>query len=94
MMMICVPELAVLGVHPAEAGLLARALVPGADTVEALTLAGKSAGKLVRIDKAGLFEGVLTIRKAEPLRYRAAKDRKSTRLNSSHTDISRMPSSA
>ena len=26
--------------------------------------------------------------------FRIAKDRKSTRLNSSHTDISRMPSSA
>ena len=28
------------------------------------------------------------------LAYEQAKDRKSTRLNSSHTDISRMPSSA
>ena len=26
--------------------------------------------------------------------YKGARDRKSTRLNSSHTDISRMPSSA
>ena len=30
----------------------------------------------------------------EPLRAQAHRDRKSTRLNSSHTDISRMPSSA
>ena len=32
--------------------------------------------------------------KAEKLVVRSSRDRKSTRLNSSHTDISRMPSSA
>lgn len=63
---------AVLGVHPADKGLLARALVPGAEALEALTLAGKPAGALNRIDPAGLFEGKLTIRKAQPLRYRAS----------------------
>ena len=30
----------------------------------------------------------------DPLRWNRLLDRKSTRLNSSHTDISRMPSSA
>jgi 1,4-alpha-glucan branching enzyme len=63
---------AVLGVHPAEKGLLARAFIPGADSVEALTLAGKPAGTLEKIDKAGLFEGSLKLRKPQPLRYRAA----------------------
>ena len=41
------------------------------------------------IDSAEIY-GVPT----EQYRFQAAKDRKSTRLNSSHTDISRMPSSA
>ena len=63
---------AVLGVHPADGGLLARAFLAGAETVEALTLAGEPAGTLAMIDKAGLFEGRLTIRKPQPLRYRAA----------------------
>lgn len=63
---------AVLGVHPNGKGLIARAFIPGAETVEALTLAGEPAGLLQRIDKAGLFEGGLSIRTAQPLRYRAA----------------------
>ena len=36
----------------------------------------------------------LTPEKAEATRTLAAKDRKSTRLNSNHSEISRMPSSA
>jgi 1,4-alpha-glucan branching enzyme len=63
---------AVLGVHPNGKGLIARAFIPGAETVEALTLTGEPAGLLQRIDKAGLFEGGLSIRTAQPLRYRAA----------------------
>ena len=39
-------------------------------------------------------ENILTGRKQVELRRRTMKDRKSTRLNSSHNDISRMPSSA
>ena len=47
----------------------------------------------------GILVGVLfPLDKAKPDQWSAAKlealDRKSTRLNSSHTDISRMPSSA
>lgn len=63
---------AVLGVHPAGKGFVARAFIPGAETVEALTLGGKAVGALDRIDGAGLFEGALSIRRAQPLRYRAA----------------------
>ncbi|RYD87109.1 MAG: 1,4-alpha-glucan branching enzyme, partial [Sphingomonadales bacterium] len=63
---------AVLGVHPTDTGLLARTFIAGAETVEALTLAGKPAGTLAMIDKAGLFEGGLSLRKPQPLRYRAA----------------------
>ena len=41
----------------------------------------------MRVD-ALIFNGAITVRAAGPV------NRKSTRLNSSHTDISRMPSSA
>ena len=63
---------AVLGVHSGPEGLLARALIPGADIVEALTIEGEPVGSLVKINKAGLFEGELSIREAQPLRYRAS----------------------
>jgi len=62
---------AVLGIHDVDGVLWARAFIPGATAVEALTLAGESAGKLTNIDPAGLFEGKLAIRKAAPIRYRA-----------------------
>jgi len=62
---------AALGVHPADKGFLARTFMPGAESVEALTLAGKVVGKLDIVDAAGLFEGKLSIRKQQPLRYRA-----------------------
>ncbi len=66
---------AVLGVHPAgkvgaRKGLIARAFVPGAESIEALTLDGKPAGDLACIDPAGLFEGALSIVEPQPLRYR------------------------
>ena len=63
---------AVLGVHPAGKGWLARAILPGAKTAEALTLGGKPVGMLTRIDDRGLFEGRLTIARRQPLRYRCA----------------------
>ncbi len=61
-----------LGVHDGGGGLVARCFVPGADTVEALTLDGKPAGRLERRHDAGFFEGKLKIRKRQPLRYRCA----------------------
>jgi len=60
-----------LGVHPAGKGLVARALLPEAVAVTAYTLAGKVAGELVRVHDDGLFEGKLSIRKRQPLRYHA-----------------------
>ncbi|MEM8570155.1 MAG: 1,4-alpha-glucan branching protein GlgB [Pseudomonadota bacterium] len=59
----------VLGVHKVGKALVARALVLGADTVEAFTLTGKCAGTLSRIHTEGLFAGKLKIRKHQPLRY-------------------------
>jgi len=62
---------AVLGVHRGGNGLIARAFIPGAQALEALTLPGKAAGKLTMVDEAGLFEGSIRIRTPQPLRYRA-----------------------
>ena len=62
---------AVLGVHEVDGRLVARAFVPGADELEALTLGAKPAGRLERRHDAGFFEGRLTIRKPQPLKYRA-----------------------
>ncbi|MEZ5870231.1 MAG: 1,4-alpha-glucan branching protein GlgB [Nitratireductor sp.] len=63
-----------LGVHEHEGRLWARTFIAGAQKVEALTLKGKACGELQRRDDAGFFEGVLNIRKRQPLRYRAAND--------------------
>jgi 1,4-alpha-glucan branching enzyme len=62
---------AVLGVHEAGKGFVARCFIPHAETVEAFTLAGKPAGTLARRHDAGFFDGKLTIRKRQPLRYLA-----------------------
>ena len=48
----------------------------------------------LRINKAGDDAAGLAVSERLKNQVRGLKDRKSTRLNSSHTDISRMPSSA
>jgi 1,4-alpha-glucan branching enzyme len=58
---------AVLGFHDG----LARAFIPGATSVEAFTIKGRKAGTLQLVDGAGLFEGSLSIKKLQPLRYHA-----------------------
>jgi 1,4-alpha-glucan branching enzyme len=62
---------ACLGVHPVEGGLVARALLPDAQSVEACTLGGKMVGTLDRVHAGGLFVGRLTIDTRQPLRYHA-----------------------
>ncbi|HMM62951.1 MAG TPA: 1,4-alpha-glucan branching enzyme, partial [Mesorhizobium sp.] len=62
---------AVLGLQQAGTGFVARCFIPHAETVTAHTLAGKQAGRLERRDDAGFFEGPLSIRKRQPLRYHA-----------------------
>ena len=62
---------AVLGVQQGGKSLFARCFVPHAESVSAFTLAGKPAGDLRRRDDAGFFEGRLSIRKRQPLRYLA-----------------------
>jgi 1,4-alpha-glucan branching enzyme len=61
----------VLGAHQAGGRLVARCFVPHAEFVTAFTLQGKKAGELARVHDAGFFEGKLTIRKRQPLRYLA-----------------------
>jgi 1,4-alpha-glucan branching enzyme len=61
----------VLGVHRAGNALVARCFVPHAEFVTAFTLQGKKAGELTRRHDAGFFEGRLSIRKRQPLRYLA-----------------------
>ena len=62
---------AVLGVHQAAGGLLARCFVPHAENVAAFTLDGGEEGELSRRHDAGFFEGGLSIERRQPLRYRA-----------------------
>lgn len=62
---------ALLGVHRQGKGMIARVLVPEATSATAFTLGGTLAGELRSIHPAGLFEGNVSIRKAQPLRIRA-----------------------
>jgi 1,4-alpha-glucan branching enzyme len=62
---------AVLGVQEAGKGFVARCFVPHAESVTAYTLAGKEAGELSRRDDRGFFEGKLSLRKRQPVRYHA-----------------------
>ncbi|OLP61022.1 1,4-alpha-glucan branching enzyme [Xaviernesmea oryzae] len=64
---------AVLGLHDKNGGgLLARCLIPGAETVEVETLSGEAVGTLTRLDDAGFFEGPVTLDRRQPIAYRAA----------------------
>jgi 1,4-alpha-glucan branching enzyme len=62
-----------LGVQGAKPPFTIRALVPGAEQLEAFTLRGKPAGKLRRIHEGGVFEGVAKIRRRQPLKYHATR---------------------
>ena len=66
-------------------------------------LSKQSAARHLRIIPTHAYRGMVVDRQGQPLAVSTPiqsvwlnpqKDRKSTRLNSSHTDISRMPSSA
>jgi len=62
---------AVLGIQQAGAGYLARCFIPHAETVVAHTLDGKPVGELARTHDAGFFEGAVSLRKRQPLKYLA-----------------------
>ncbi|PWK68107.1 1,4-alpha-glucan branching protein GlgB [Aminobacter sp. AP02] len=62
---------AVLGLQQSGKSFLARCFVPHAESVTAHTLDGKACGELARRNDTGFFEGKLTIRKRQSLRYHA-----------------------
>ncbi len=59
-----------LGVHDEGGQWIARAVVPGAETVEAFDARGKPLGALSHVAH-GVFEGLVKLKKAEPVTYRA-----------------------
>ena len=61
----------VLGLHVHQKGMIARAFIPGADSVEVLTLAGEPVGQLEQGAVEGLFEGRVNLKQRQPLRYSA-----------------------
>ncbi|MEZ2128369.1 MULTISPECIES: 1,4-alpha-glucan branching protein GlgB [unclassified Sinorhizobium] len=64
---------AVLGVHEASEGFVARCFIPGAEAVTALTLDGTLVGELELLDPEGFFAGPISISRRQPLRYRARR---------------------
>jgi 1,4-alpha-glucan branching enzyme len=62
---------AVLGLQQVGKAFVARCFIPHAEQVTTYTLQGKEAGELARRHEAGFFEGRLTIRKRQPLKYHA-----------------------
>ena len=64
-----------LGLHREGRQWVVRAVVPGAEGVEAIDADGKSVGRLERRHAAGFFEGPVKIKDRQPLRYLAANGR-------------------
>jgi 1,4-alpha-glucan branching enzyme len=62
---------AILGLQQVGKAFVARCFIPHAEAVTAYTLQGKKAGELACRNEAGFFEGKLTIRKRQPLKYHA-----------------------
>ncbi len=65
---------AVLGIHQAGDKFVARCFIPHAAAVTAETLAGKAIGELDCLDPAGIFAGAVSVRKLQPIRYRARNE--------------------
>ncbi len=65
---------AVLGLHQASKGFVARCFIPHADSVTAYTLDGDVVGELARTHDDGFFEGPVTIAERQPLRYGARNE--------------------
>jgi 1,4-alpha-glucan branching enzyme len=62
----------ILGVQETGGRLVARCFLPHAEHVAAFTLSGEPAGELTRRDDAGFFDGALSIRERQPIRYHAS----------------------
>jgi len=63
----------VLGMHPVAGGLVVRALLPGAVSVEVVDAAGQPLASLARQDDSALFTGGIAAR-TEPFAYRLRVD--------------------
>jgi 1,4-alpha-glucan branching enzyme len=63
-----------LGVHAAGKEMVIRCFLPGATQVSVETLTGKELGTLVCRHDEGFFEGVVGLKKSQPVRYRARND--------------------
>jgi 1,4-alpha-glucan branching enzyme len=61
----------IMGMHEYDGGFIARAFVADADSLEAFTLSGEPCGVLERRHAAGFFEGRLSVKTRQPLRYHA-----------------------
>jgi 1,4-alpha-glucan branching enzyme len=64
----------VLGLHAYGKSWIARAFVPGATGLAAVTLDDKPAGSLPLVHEAGFFEGPVAIKERQTLRYEAKND--------------------
>ena len=62
-----------LGLHKSGRSWIARAFVPGAETLAAANLDGTALGKLERRDKAGFFEGKIKLKNRQTIRYEATR---------------------
>jgi 1,4-alpha-glucan branching enzyme len=62
---------ALLGVHDGPGGSFARAVLPGAETATAHSLAGAALGTLALVDDRGLFEGLIKGR-PQPVKYQCS----------------------
>jgi 1,4-alpha-glucan branching enzyme len=62
---------AVMGLHQIGEGYVVRAFVPDADTLEVFSLKGESVGLLERKHAAGFFEGPISLKTRQPVKYKA-----------------------
>jgi 1,4-alpha-glucan branching enzyme len=62
---------ALLGVHDGPGGSFARAVLPGAETATAHSLAGAALGTLALVDDRGLFEGLIS-GTPQPVKYQCS----------------------
>ena len=65
---------AVLGPHAVGDRYVTRCFLPGAAEVTAETLSGRQIGTLTQVHPAGIFAGEVSLRKLQPIRYRARNE--------------------
>jgi 1,4-alpha-glucan branching enzyme len=61
----------ILGLHQAGDHWVARAFVPNAESVSARTLDNRIVGELEQRHAAGFFEGIVSVKKRQPIAYHA-----------------------